>query len=167
MKHILCLSLFCLIATFSFSETSSECPRNKTDCRGECGRMIDENNDNFCDYGNLSQPKKNKSPYCLFEIIGGVMLLYLLSQLFVKRRIYSKITHRKIWNYLLLVTFLISGLLGLLLVVLINFDIDTTYYRHYLVWHVDVGIAMSVVAIVHFLWHWNYYFPQNKKHKTL
>ena len=157
MKQVLLLITFCLIG-FSTFAAEPDCKKEKIDCLGECGRMVDENGDGFCDHGGLSTPATEENSYLLLEIIAGILILYAVSLLLVKTKRYKKITHRKIWNYLLLITFLVSALLGLWLVVLINYELDTEFFKSYLTWHVDFGIAMSVVGIIHFIWHWNYYF---------
>ncbi|HPW90554.1 MAG TPA: hypothetical protein PLJ40_03995 [Paludibacteraceae bacterium] len=154
--------LFLLLAFFLVSSSAllaeSDCKKEKIDCLGECGRMIDEDGDGFCDHGGLSTPETETTNYLLIELISATLVLYGASVLLVKRKCYKKATHRKIWNYILLVTFLVSALLGLWLVILLNYDIETDFYTSYLTWHVDFGIAMSIVGIIHFLWHWNYYF---------
>lgn len=157
MKQFLVITLLVLTSTFAFA-TKPDCERQRVDCIGECGRMVDANGDGFCDHGGLSTPETEENSYLLLEIIAGILILYAVSLLLVKTKRYKKITHRKIWNYLLLITFLVSALLGLWLVVLINYELDTEFFKSYLTWHVDFGIAMSVVGIIHFIWHWNYYF---------
>ena len=157
MKQFLVITLLVLTSTFAFT-TKPDCERQRVDCIGECGRMVDANGDGFCDHGDLSMPQAEPITYLLIELLSVTLGLYFISILLVKIKLYKKITHRKIWNYILLITFLTAALLGLLLVVLINYQIRTDFYLTYLALHVDFGIAMSVVGIIHFIWHWNYYF---------
>ena len=158
MKQLLYLLLVCLFTGISLHTQAQECNKGRVDCTGECGRMTDENGDGFCDFGALSEPETPNRPYLFVEITIATLALYMLSSMLSKMGKFKKITHRKIWNYLLLITFLVSALLGLWLVVLINYELDTEFFKSYLTWHVDFGIAMSVVGIIHFIWHWNYYF---------
>ena len=162
MKQVLLLITFCLIG-FSTFAAEPDCKKEKIDCLGECGRMVDENGDGFCDHGGLSTPEIEPTHYLLIEIATGTFILYMVSLLLVKAKCYKKTTHRKIWNYLLLITFVISALLGLLLAILINYQIPTDLYQNYLELHVDFGIAMSLVGLIHLIWHWNYYFHKKKK----
>jgi len=80
-----------------------------------------------------------------------------------QKQIIKKVTHRRIWNVLLLITFLVSCLFGLLLVIQINYNFAMDIFRTILYWHVQFGIAMSFIAIFHFLWHLKYYLNMFKK----
>jgi predicted membrane-bound spermidine synthase len=97
------------------------------------------------------------APYLLFPIGVLTLLLYLVSHFLVQNSIIAKTLHRKIWNSVLLLTFLITALLGLILTVEVNYKLVIPYIKTIMVLHVDFGIAMSIVGIVHFLWHWSYY----------
>ncbi len=95
--------------------------------------------------------------YHLLPISLSLILLYIVSHVLSKRNIISIVNHRKIWNALLLVTFLISGILGVLLVIRINFSAVIPLPFNILFWHVEVGIAMMVISMFHILWHWAYF----------
>jgi hypothetical protein len=82
---------------------------------------------------------------------------YFLSLLLLRLKVYSKKIHRRIWNVLLLLTFLISCLLGLFLVVQINYKVLPSYYLQFLKWHVDFGIGMALISIFHIIWHFTYF----------
>lgn len=86
-----------------------------------------------------------------------LILLYFITHILSKKKIISIADHRKIWNFLLLITFLISGLLGILLIIKINFRIRIPLPFNTLFWHVEIGIAMLVISIFHIFWHWTYF----------
>ena len=65
--------------------------------------------------------------------------------------------HRKIWNALLLITFLASGILGILLVIRINFGVAIPLPFNVMFWHVETGIAMFMISIFHISWHGTYF----------
>lgn len=65
--------------------------------------------------------------------------------------------HRKLWNVILLASFLVSGILGVLLAVLLDLNISVAWYNGYLWLHVEFGIVMGVIALFHFFWHLKYY----------
>ena len=67
------------------------------------------------------------------------------------------ITHRKIWNTVLLISFLASGFAGLILAILMDQKINYYWYREFLWFHVELGIVMAVVSLFHAFWHWNYF----------
>jgi len=110
---------------------------------------------------NLSIPASNNNdkekPYPLITIFILTTGLYFLTFLSVKLGWMKKSVHRKIWNTLLLITFLVSGLLGLLLVVQLNYDILMNRFKPFLTLHVDFGIAMVVISIFHVFWHLPYF----------
>jgi hypothetical protein len=170
-----------------------DCPFGEKDCPypGLCGRYVDTDNDSICDHSqpapenraNISNVietsakanrevkapiSKNAIPpkriYHLIPISIVLIFLYLLTFIFSKKRIITKTTHIKIWNILLLITFLISGVLGILLIIGINFGF--TLSSKILFWHVEFGIAMAVIGIFHIIWHWKYFKSILKSNNT-
>ncbi|MDD4645264.1 MAG: hypothetical protein PHY99_04670 [Bacteroidales bacterium] len=105
------------------------------------------------------------APYLLVPIGLVLLIIYYISLLFSQLDIISKPIHRKIWNYGLLASFTIAAILGILMVIQINYKMEVPWTEKVLKWHVNFGIAMSVIGIFHLLWHWRYYFP-GKKHRT-
>ena len=96
--------------------------------------------------------------YPLLPLTVLTVLAYFTTWLFSRWEIFPLKTHRKFWNYLLLITFLVSGLLGLLSVVKINYKLEIPHYDTYLKWHVAFGITMVFIAFFHLSWHLKYYF---------
>ncbi len=107
----------------------------------------------------------NRSPYPILPIIGGTLLLYLISFILVKTNVLQKATHRKIWNVLLGVTFLGSCLVGLLLAIFIHYNYYPKSYLTLVHLHVWFGLVMTVIAFFHMLWHVNYFKALFKKSK--
>lgn len=103
------------------------------------------------------------SPYLLIPVILLSIILYSISFILFKTGIIVKVVHRKIWNSLLLVTFLVTALLGILLVVQINYKLEWSIIKTILKWHVNFGIGMSFVAIIHVIWHFSYYLKIFRK----
>lgn len=99
------------------------------------------------------------SVYPLLPVFIIIVTLYFISWLYAKWDIFSLKIHRKFWNYILLITYLISGLAGLIAVVKINYKIEIPVYDKLLNWHVTFGIGMFIIAFFHLLNHLNYYFP--------
>ncbi|CEG12242.1 conserved membrane hypothetical protein [groundwater metagenome] len=98
-----------------------------------------------------------KETYHLLPVSLLSILLYFISYILSKKNVISIATHRKIWNILLLVTFFISGLSGILLIIKIDFGTMIPLPFDILFWHVEAGIAMVVISIFHILWHWQYF----------
>lgn len=181
MTKKLILILFLLILAPVSVLAWDDCPHGEVDCSypGECSRYIDTDNDGMCDHSqlapekrinneaqeqpekqntsNLSKDKQSGRAYHLFSITLTLIFFYLLSHILSKKKIISVANHRKIWNILLLVTFLISGLLGIILIIKINYSLVFSLPFNDLFWHVEAGIAMFVISIFHCLWHWPYF----------
>lgn len=156
------------------------CPYNKINCPtpGECDRYIDIDDDKICDHSQPAPEDRgveiintqeisdedlainNKRPtmaYHLLPISLVLILLYFITYILSKKKIISIINHKKIWNVLLLITFLISGILGIILIIEINFGITIPLPFNMLFWHVEIGIAMFVICIIHIIERWNYF----------
>jgi hypothetical protein len=73
--------------------------------------------------------------------------LYLNHQL--KRR-----SHYRIWNYVLTGSFLVSGVSGLVLIILINLGIHTPWNVSIDFWHAEFSIIMAVTSIFHVHLYW-------------
>ncbi|HEX7583577.1 MAG TPA: hypothetical protein VF373_02715, partial [Prolixibacteraceae bacterium] len=104
--------------------------------------------------------------YPLFPISILVILFYSLSFAFSRLGLLSKTNHRKFWNVLLLITFLITGLIGLLMVVKINYKLETHIYDQLVGYHVGFGIGMAIIGFFHFWWHLSYYLHLLKTEKS-
>lgn len=97
------------------------------------------------------------APYYLIPISLGILIVYLMGVQLVRLGIIAQAPYRKVWNFILLFTFLGVAILGLLLVVQINFKLNWSFINAALKWHVDLGIAMSIVTVIHILWHLRYF----------
>ena len=103
--------------------------------------------------------------YHLLPISLISIFLYTLSSFLAKKKVFSIAVHRKIWNLLLLITFTISAGLGILLVVRINYGLEVSLPFNILFWHVEAGIAMTIISIFHILWHWTYFKKMFRRKK--
>ena len=101
--------------------------------------------------------------YPLIPVSIITILAYLVTWLFASWGIFSLKSHRKFWNVLLLATFLISGLLGLLSVVKVNYKLTIPHYDTYMQWHVSFGIGMVIIAFFHLYQNIRYYLKLFKK----
>jgi len=102
-------------------------------------------------------PAKAKKPYSLILISAITLALYAFTAILVKTGKMRKATHRRIWNVVLLITGLVSCLLGFFLVIQLNYHVGLDAMRTIRYYHVQFGIAMTIVAVIHILWHLNYF----------
>jgi uncharacterized integral membrane protein len=114
---------------------------------------------------DTSETKTEKTYF--FGLISILLtIIYIASFVLSKLKKISVASHRKVWNILLLITFLVSAILGLLLTIRIQYGINFQLPFNMLFWHVEAGIAMSLISIFHILWHLPYYLNIFKKIKN-
>ncbi len=114
--------------------------------------------------GKHNKPgKKNTSPYHFITVSVATMSGYVLSMILVAVHFIKRSMHRKFWNLILLVSFLISGLLGIFLAIQINYDLPVKNLTPYYLLHVDAGIIMAILSLIHFYWHRKYYYVLFRK----
>ena len=108
-----------------------------------------------------STPQKKPDDFILITAL--TLGLYALTFILVKANVLKKTTHRKIWNSILLITALVSCLLGFFLVLQINYGWKMDWFWKVKFYHVEFGIAMTIVALFHIFWHMNYWKTLFKK----
>jgi hypothetical protein len=106
------------------------------------------------------------SSYYFFPIFITLVVLYSLTWILSAKKIFKTLTHRKIWNVVLLVSSLVSALLGIILILNIDFNTNIVLPFNTLFWHVEAGLALSFVAIFHIAWHWRYFSKLIALNKT-
>lgn len=95
--------------------------------------------------------------YYVSPIALVFFLVYLASFILYKTKTIRMATHRKIWNVLLLATFLITGIFGLILTIQLDYDLPFQMPVNLLFWHVEAGIVMTLISLFHIGWHFKYY----------
>lgn len=184
MKKIIFVSVFLLFPLISFAQWD-DCPHGKTDdsCEypGECGRYTDSNSDKICDHSqensvqksdssgvttissvtdtvaNQSVTTQEKTKYPLFMTIVVISLLYLITYSLAQNKRISMLTHKKIWNSVLTISFVATVVLSIILIMRINSGYTLKLPFDVLYWHVVTGLVMMVVSFFHIGWHWRYY----------
>ncbi len=97
------------------------------------------------------------TPYSVITVSALCLLFYGISWALVRIKVISGDRQRKFWNILLLVSVFVAGSIGLLLAITVNLKINFPAVDKLLIWHVDFGIALVLIAIFHFLHHLNYF----------
>lgn len=96
----------------------------------------------------------------MYHVIGtGIItsLFYLISYLFYRNGFYTNQTHRKLWNSILALSFILTALAGLFMALQISYKWDIPFVKQILKWHVEFGIGMAFTGIIHFIWHLPYF----------
>jgi hypothetical protein len=110
-----------------------------------------------------SNPPAQEPLYDLIFVSSITLGLYFLTLILYKRNIIKRIHHRKLWNLLLLLTFLVSCLFGFFLVIQLNYNVAMSAFKTLMYWHVEIGISMTIIAVIHILWHLTYFKNMLKK----
>ncbi|MDD3285552.1 MAG: hypothetical protein PHG95_02880 [Patescibacteria group bacterium] len=98
--------------------------------------------------------------YHFLPITLITLLIYVLSRLAVKYKKVSLFWQRRFCNYFLLLSFLVCAFSSLVLVMSIEYQWYLAAYRRILWLHVESGVVMLVLSIIHILWHLRYFFPR-------
>ena len=176
---IICILIILTIPTIaSIVSAWDDCPFGEVNDAypGDCGIYVDTDGDGICDLSQLAPEDRDgqqeakesavgRIDYFFIHIMFILITFYFVSLLISKKKKKMR-QHRKIWNILLLITFLISGIFGILLVLRINYGIEIPLYSDLLFWHVEFGIAMTIISIFHITWHWKYFKNMIPKKKV-
>jgi spermidine synthase len=95
--------------------------------------------------------------YNISPIAIVLFLVYAVSFALYKTKRIKVGTHRKVWNVLLLVTFLITGAFGLTMAIRRDYALLFSVPFNLIFWHVEAGVVMTVVSLFHLSWHLTYY----------
>jgi hypothetical protein len=179
-KIIFILAIIVFIPSITFAW--NDCPYGEVNeaYPGTCGRYTDTNHDGICDHSqdapksieesakkelistvSANSLKNNKHKqqgnYHLWQITVFLLFLYIITRTLWKKKFITMVQHKKFWNILLLISFLISGILGILLIIRINRGENFSLPFDMLFWHVEIGIVMFIISIIHTLEHLNYF----------
>jgi len=95
------------------------------------------------------------------------IILYLISYVLFVSGFYSIQDHRRFWNALLALTFILTLAAGLLLALQITYKWNISFIKTVLKWHVECGIGMAFTGIFHFVWHISYFGYLFKKDRNI
>jgi hypothetical protein len=103
------------------------------------------------DYGSLNGDGTNYFvlPITLI-IIGGYLFTYYL----FKKGILKRNKHKRIWNLLVTVGYLGTGITGVILTFMVNLGIRTALSQSLTFWHVELAILMVVGTLIHLHIYW-------------
>jgi hypothetical protein len=93
-------------------------------------------------------------PYDLVPISLALIVAYIFTYTLYKKKVIHRALHVRIWNILILVTFLVSAIAGIILIALIEWGITVYLSPSLLFWHVDIGIALFAISIFHIHCYW-------------
>src|SRR5664279_447557 len=95
--------------------------------------------------------------YHVISTASTAIILYLISYFFYRIGYYSLQVHRRLWNGVLAIAFIVTALAGVFIALQINYKWNIPFIKLLLKWHVEFGIGLAVTGIFHFIWHLSYY----------
>ncbi len=171
MKNIFTFALFFGIIISLVGAV--DCPRGilNDPSPGFCGLYTDSNKNGICDLSQQTITQSSIAPisstsvkplkyivdYNFLTISIISIILYIVSLVLSKNGKIRIVTQRKIWNVLLLVSFLGTGISGVLLVLKISYGLQIGTQFNWLFWHVETGIVMTLISVFHIIWHLPYF----------
>jgi len=95
--------------------------------------------------------------YHVVAISCTATILYLISYLFYRIGYYSLPVHKKLWNYILAIVFLLTAIAGIFLALQVSYKWNIPFIKTVLKYHVEFGIGMTFTGLFHLLWHRSYF----------
>lgn len=149
---------------------------------GQCPRYTDTNQNNICDHsespssttlnnssttqqtsvndsnGTVSDVQEASSvpaeSYNLIPLVTTTLILYLVSYLLYLEDRLKRNMFYNIWKYVLIASFILTGVTGLILVIFVNYGIQTSWNLTIDFWHAEFAIVMAVSTLLHFHLYW-------------
>jgi len=97
---------------------------------------------------------ESRQSYYLLPITLIPSLFYIVTHVMNKRRIIKLKSHKKLWNMIITVSFLVTGITGMELTLFINFGIHSPLNQTITFWHAIAAIVMVVTTFFHVHMYW-------------
>ena len=114
----------------------------------------DKNNTNNS-FSDIQQARSVPSQsYNLIPIATTILILYLITYLLYLEDRMKRSIYYAIWKYVLMASFIATGITGLILAVFINYGIQSSWNLTIDFWHAEFAIIMAVSTLLHIHLHW-------------
>jgi len=114
-----------------------------------------------------SSEKVSLPDYNFLEILLITLLIYFGGKFIARKLKITMPRERKLWNTILLFSFIGSAGTGMILVFIRDFAWFKSMNFNFLFWHVEFSIVMTLIGIFHAFWHLRYYLSLFKKPKKI
>lgn len=109
-------------------------------------------NSSFSDIQDASSvPPEN---YNLIPLVTTILIIYLITYLLYLENRLKRSIYNAIWKYVLMVSFILTGVTGLILGIFINYGIQTSWNLTIDFWHAEFAIVMAVSTLTHIHLYW-------------
>jgi len=114
-----------------------------------------QNSDQSSSQGDVSGGEAYNPDYNVLPISLALIMLYLISYLLYDSKIIRKVRYKQVWSIALVGSMLISGITGIILVLITDYGVRFNLNFNLLFWHVETGIILAIVLFFHIHIHWN------------
>ena len=114
-----------------------------------------QNSDQPSSQGDVSGGEAYNPDYNVLPIALALIMLYLISYLLYDSKIIRKVRYKQMWSIVLIGSMLISGITGIILVLITDYGVQFNLNFNLLFWHVETGIILAIVLFFHIHIHWN------------
>ncbi|MBM4240594.1 MAG: hypothetical protein FJ150_02815 [Euryarchaeota archaeon] len=126
---------------------------NTTETGGKGKRKVQDNNQTTT-VNTVQEKPAITTNYYLIPLTIFLVLLYISSYLLYKNKKINVRTHKKIWNLILTVGYLATGITGIFLILVVNYGIQLSVNLTINFWHAEFAIIMTVTTILHIHVYW-------------
>lgn len=118
------------------------------------GSVSDKNNSNSS-FSDIQQASSVPSQsYNLIPIATTTIIIYLITYLLYLEDRLKRSIYYAIWKYVLMASFIVTGVTGLILSVSINYGIQSSWNLTIDFWHAEFAIIMAVSTLLHIHLYW-------------
>jgi hypothetical protein len=89
------------------------------------------------------------SNYNILLITLILLIFYIITYLLYDNKNIEKRVYKRIWNLILVSSFLFTGISGILLSTLSDFNINRDFNFNLIFWHVEFGIIFAITIVFH------------------
>jgi hypothetical protein len=133
--------------------TSNSTTENQTGNGLKKGQSQQNNTTTFSD---IKEPNPiPKETYFLIPLAVTITILYLVTYLLFLENKLKRRKFYRIWNYVLSISFVVSAVTGVLLIIFINYGVQTPWNDSIDFWHAEFAIVMAFSTIFHIHLYWN------------
>ena len=140
--------------TGSTTSTSGDSSSGSSSSSGDSSGGINTQND---DHSNASAAAVHDpssgvgdSDFHIIPVSILIIGIYFFTHYLFSKGILKPKKHKRMWNLLMLGSYLGTGITGLLLVYMINWGVLLAYRYGLAYWHAELALLMTIVTIIHF-----------------
>ncbi|MBI4814522.1 MAG: hypothetical protein HY802_09740 [Methanobacterium sp.] len=136
----------------SESPSSGTLTNSSTTQSNDSVNSKNNSNSSFSDIQDASSvPPEN---YNLIPLVTTTLIIYLITYLLYLENRLKRSIYYAIWKYVLIVSFILTGVTGLILCIFINYGIQTSWNLTIDFWHAEFAIIMAISTLTHIHLYW-------------